>query len=68
MLSAAFKYAVINEIKLNSCSLPVHNEQYVISFHNLVVPAQVQRRILKAKMKYPKLEGENQGSRNYSLS
>lgn len=39
MLSAAFKYAVINQIKLNSCSLPVHNEHYVITFHNLVVPA-----------------------------
>lgn len=42
MLSAAFENVVVYQIKLDSCSLSIHNEQYVITFHNLVVPAFIQ--------------------------
>lgn len=39
MFSAALEDAVIYHIKLNSRSFPIYNEKYVISFHNLVIPA-----------------------------
>lgn len=39
MLSTALENAVIYQIELDSCSLPIHYEQYVVTFHNLVVPA-----------------------------
>lgn len=39
MFSATFKNTVIYHIKLDSSSFPVHYEHYVITFHNLVVPA-----------------------------
>lgn len=39
MLPATLEDAIVYEIELNSRSLTVHNEQYVISFHDLVVPA-----------------------------
>lgn len=39
MLPASLKNAVVYQIKLNPGSLPVHNEENVIAFHNLVIPA-----------------------------
>lgn len=39
VLSAPLEYAVIYEIELDSRPLPVHDEQDVVSFHDLVVPA-----------------------------
>lgn len=39
IFSATLKNTIIYHIELNSCSIPIHNEQYVITFHNLVIPA-----------------------------
>ena len=41
MLSAALEDAIIHEIELSSCSLSVHYEEDVISFHYFVVPAEI---------------------------
>lgn len=38
MLSASLEDAIIYEIKLNSSSFSIHNEEDVISFDYLVVP------------------------------
>lgn len=40
MLSASLEDAIIDEIKLHSCSLTIQNEEDVICLHNLVVPSQ----------------------------
>lgn len=39
MFPAAFKNAVVYQVKLNSCSLPINYEENVVTFNNLVVPA-----------------------------
>lgn len=39
VLSAPLEYAVIYEIELDSCPLPIHDEQDVVGFHDLIVPA-----------------------------
>lgn len=55
MLPAALKYAVIDQIKLNSSSFAIHNEKNVITFNNLIVPdaRKTKRNInTKAALKY----------------
>lgn len=39
VLPASLEDAVVYHIKLNAGPLPVHNEQDVIAFHDLVIPA-----------------------------
>jgi hypothetical protein len=39
VFSTTLENTVIYHIKLNSCSIPIQNEQYVITFNNLVIPA-----------------------------
>ncbi|KAG6482412.1 hypothetical protein ZIOFF_059043 [Zingiber officinale] len=45
VLSASLKYAIIQKIKLYSCSLSIHNEEDVIGFKDPVVPVTVERKI-----------------------
>jgi hypothetical protein len=39
VFSTTLENTVIYHIKLNSSSIPIQNEQYVITFNNLVIPA-----------------------------
>lgn len=39
MLSAPLKYAIVQNIKLYSCSLPIYYEKDVIGLDDLIVPA-----------------------------
>lgn len=39
VLSASFEDAVIYQIELKPSSLSIHNEENVVAFHDLVIPA-----------------------------
>lgn len=48
MLSAALEDAIINQIKLHTRPLSIHNEQNVVCFQYLVVPAWDPKQLLAA--------------------